>query len=85
MLLPIGKRGGPRLAERLRRVEVAVVRAGLAGVRPEPLRGVEVRRIGGQQEHLDLAVVLGKKLQDFGLLVIRGVVLDQIEGGGLPK
>src|SRR6266403_435387 len=46
---------------------------------PEPLRRIEVRRIGGKGEYLDLAVVFGKKLQDFGLLVIRGVVLNQID------
>jgi len=46
---------------------------------PEPLRRIEVRRIGRQREDFDLAVVFGKKLQDFGLLMIRGVVLNQID------
>jgi hypothetical protein len=42
---------------------------------PEPLRGIEIRRIRGQRKHLDLPAVLRKELQDSGL-VKRRVVLD---------
>src|SRR5271156_6480490 len=45
---------------------------------PKPLRGIEVRRIGRQREHLNVAAVLGKELQDLGFLVKRGVVLNEI-------
>ena len=45
---------------------------------PELLRRIEVRRIGWKRKHFDLAVVFGKELQDFRLLVIRSVVLDEI-------
>ena len=79
MPLDIGERGEQRLAERRWRVEITVVGARLPGVLPEPLRRIEVRRVGRQREHLELAVVLGKIRQDFGLLVIRGVVLNQID------
>ena len=43
---------------------------------PEPLRGIEIRRIRGRRKHLDLPAVLRKELQDSGLLVKRRVVLD---------
>ena len=58
-------------------VEVAIVGAGHARVMPEPLRRVEVGRIGWQEKHLDLAVVLGKIVQDFGLLVIGRIILNE--------
>ena len=45
---------------------------------PEPFRGIEIRRIGRKRKHLDVAVMFGEKLQDFGFLVIGGVVLNQI-------
>jgi hypothetical protein len=31
---------------------------------PEPLRGIEIRRIRGQRKHLDLPAVLRKELQE---------------------
>ena len=43
MSLHVGERGEQRPAERLRAVEVTVVRAGLPGVLPEPLRRIEIR------------------------------------------
>ena len=45
---------------------------------PKSFRGIEVRRIRGQREHLKVAPVFGEELQDFGLLVKRSVVLNQI-------
>jgi hypothetical protein len=54
------------------------VRALFAGVMPEPLGRIEIGRIGRKWKHCDLPVMFGKKFQDFGLLVIRGIVLDQI-------
>ena len=79
MFLDVVESSEQGVAQRRRAVEVAVVRAGLPGVMPEPLRGIEVRRIGRQRKDFDLAVVFGKKLQDFRLLMIRGVVLNQID------
>ena len=60
-------------------IKVSIVRALLAGVMPEPLRGIELRRIGWEPKHFDLAGVFGNVRQDFGLLVIGGVVLNQID------
>jgi len=45
---------------------------------PKSLRCVEVRRVRGQRKDLDVAAVFGKELQDFGFLVKRRVVLNQI-------
>lgn len=45
---------------------------------PESLRCIEVRRVRGQRKHLDVAAVFGKELQDFGFLVKRRIVLNQI-------
>ena len=50
----------------------------LSGVVPKAFGGIKVRRIGGQREHLEVAVMFGKELQNFGLFVKRGVVLNQI-------
>ena len=58
-------------------VEVAIVGAGHPRVMPEPLRRVEVRRIGWKEKHLDLSVMLGKILQDFRLLVIGRIILNE--------
>ena len=55
------------------------MRAGLSGVMPEPLGRIEVRRVGRQREDFDVAVVFGKEFQDFRFLMIRGVVLNQID------
>ena len=60
-------------------IEVSVVRALHAGVMPEALCGVEIRRIGRKMTHFHVTVMFGKELQDLGLLVIRRVVLDQID------
>jgi len=79
MFLDVGERSEEGMAQRRRAVEVAVVRAGLSGVRPEPLCCLEVRSLGREREPFDLAVVFGKILQDFRLLMIRGVVLNQID------
>jgi hypothetical protein len=65
MFLNVGESSEEGVTQRRRAVEVAVVRAGLSGVKPEPLRRIEVRRIGRQREDFDVAVVSGKKLQDF--------------------
>ena len=46
---------------------------------PEPLGRIEIRRIGRKWKHRDLPIMFGEKFQDFGLLVIRGIVLDQID------
>lgn len=58
--------------------------AGLPGVMPEPLRRNEIRSIGRQRNHCELAVVLGTARQEFGLLVIRRVVLAAIDPVASP-
>ena len=50
----------------------------LSGVMPKSFRGIEVRRVRRQRKHLDVAAVFAKELQDFGFLVKRRVVLNQI-------
>ena len=73
----IVERSEQRLAQGSRSVEVAIVGAGHSCVMPEPFRRVEVRRIGWKEKHLDLAVVLGKIVQDFRLLVIGRIILNE--------
>ena len=82
MSLHVGKGREQRLAQRGGSIEVPVVGAFLPGVMPEPLRGIEIRRIRGQRKHLDLPAVLRKELQDSGLLVKRRVVLDDLGDQG---
>ena len=48
----------------------------LAGMVPQALRGVELRRIGWQQEDLDLPAMSFEPIPHLRLLVIGGVVLD---------
>jgi hypothetical protein len=46
---------------------------------PEPLRRIEIRRIGRKRKHRDLPIVFAKKFKDFGLLVVGSVILNQID------
>src|ERR1041385_7571080 len=62
--LHVGKGREQRLAQRGGSIEVPVVGAFLPGVMPEPLRGIEIRKIRGQRKHLDLPAVLRKELQE---------------------
>ena len=78
MVLHVGEGREQRLAQRRRSIEVAVVCALLPGVLPKPLGCVEIRRVRRKGKHFDLPPVFGKELQNLGLLVIRGVILNQV-------
>jgi hypothetical protein len=49
---------------------------------PEALRCIEIGRIGWQLKHCDLSLVFGKVRPDFRLLVVGGIVLDEIHTVG---
>ena len=72
-----GPEQGP--AERLGCFKETVMGGVLAGVVPYSFSGVEFRPVRRQLEDLDMAPVLGKPVIGFALLVIRGVVLNQID------
>ena len=69
--------------------EGAVVRPVLARVLPEPLRGIELRRVGWERFDFQPAAILPKPSPDRSVFVVRGIVLNQdgsalaIMGGNL--
>jgi len=67
-----------RLAQFLRRIEVPIVGGLLSHVSPDLLYAVELGRIGRQQENFQALAICFEPFVDFGLLVIRGVVLNQV-------
>jgi len=72
--LYVGESSEERSAQRGGILEESVVRAGLAGVVPEPFGRVEFRRVGGEQEDFDVAAVLAQPVPDLGLLLRFGRV-----------
>src|SRR3990167_5591628 len=57
--------------------EVAIVGSILSGILPEPLGGVELRRIGRQGMHFQPVSVGAEPVPNRSILVIRGIVLNQ--------
>jgi hypothetical protein len=56
--LHVGKGREQRLAQRGGPIEAPVVGAFLPGVMPEPLRGIEIRRLRGRQDAIDERQIL---------------------------
>lgn len=67
-----------RSAQFLRRIEIPIVSGLLSRVSPDLLNAVEFGRIGRQLEDFQALAICFEPFVDFGLLVIRGVVLNQV-------
>ena len=62
----------------------AIMRCVLPSVIPNPLGGIQLGPIPGQLENLQVAPVFGEILIGFLLLMIRGIVLDEINSMAPP-
>lgn len=77
MSLHVGKDTDEGSVQFAQRQEGAVVRPVLARVLPEPLGGIELRRVGGERFDFQPAAILPKPSPDRSVLVVRGIVLNQ--------
>ena len=78
MPLNVVKSRKQRLAQFFRHIEVSIVSGLLSRVSPDLLDAIEFGRIGRQLENFQALAVRFEPFVDFGLLVIRGVVLNQV-------
>lgn len=79
MTLDIAEGSEQALTQFFGRVEVTIVRRLHAGVMPDPFDGVELRGIGRKQVDFYPAAVRTEAFEDFGFLMIGGVVLNQVD------
>lgn len=79
MTLNISEGAEQALTQFFGRVEVTIVCGLHARVVPDPFDCVELRRIGGKQIDFQTLAVRAEPFVDFGLLVIGGVILDQVD------
>ncbi len=84
MSLDIVESGEQTLAEFLWRIEITIVRGLHSGVMPDSFHGIELRRIGWKQIDFQAFAIRAKPFIDFGLLMIGGIVLYQVDSMVAP-